>query len=886
MARFTPFAALMLLALPAGALAQNAPTDSTGRPVVSPEPPAQKNPLAALGDTLLRAEIRAERSGGPIAVDGVLSEPIWQNGNAVVDFKQRDPIENGVPSQRTEVRVAYDEAAIYIGAHMFDTAPDSIYQGLSRRDNDVAADRFTVYLDPLCDRRTGYYFRVNASGTVDGTLFNDGWDDDSWDGVWHASVKRGADGWTTEMRIPFSQLRFASGDRPVWGINFSRCIMRHSEWDYVVFQPKQASGFVSRFPNLVGIQGVHAGHAIEIIPYVTSKYESFETETDQAGNVGGDLRMGLGTQLSLVGTVNPDFGQVEVDPAVVNLSDVETYFGEKRPFFVEGGNIFRFGNQGADNYWGFNWPEPTFFYSRRIGRTPTLAGDVDGAPVGTTILGAGKVTGKLAGMDFGSLLSATQREMVNGTEIEPATFYGVARGLKSLSDGKRGIGLMGTAAARSFDDPNLEDYLNSGSYFTGVDGWTFLDKEKMWVISGWSGVSLIEGSTSRITSVQQNSLHYFQRPDAGHVEVDPNATRLFGHGTRVWLNKQKGATFVNSAIGYMSQGFDVNDVGFQSRADVINFHAGGGRKWTDVTKVRKYTEVFGALFGSLDMGGVMTGGGLYAGGFTEFANNWSWDYSGGYYPEHLSNRLTRGGPLMLTPTSVEANTYFDTDGKRTRFYYININTSVSQDGSWYASTYPAIDLKPATNLKVSIGPGIEQVHQNQQWVGNYDDATATSTFGGRYVFSQLDQTTVSANFRINASFTPNLSLQLFMQPYLSAGDYQQFKELARPRTRDFLVYGENGSTFDEVNGIADPDGAGPAPPIDIGNPDFNYVSLRGNMVLRWEYRPGSTFFLVWTQDRSDTTPTGDFEFSNDMDRLTSTPSKNIFLAKFTYHLGL
>jgi hypothetical protein len=282
----------------------------------------------------------------------------------------------------------------------------------------------------------------------------------------------------------------------------------------------------------------------------------------------------------------------------------------------------------------------------------------------------------------------------------------------------------------------------------------------------------------------------------------------------------------------------------------------------------------------------VTSGGLWAGGYTEFANNWSWDYNGGYYPEHLSNRLTRGGLLMLTPTLAEINTYFDTDGKRTRFYYININGSVSQNGSWYANTYPAIDWKPTTSLKFSFGPGIDRIHEEQQWVGNYTDATATNTYGGRYVFATLDQTTVSANFRINAAFTPNLSLQLFAQPYLSAGDYQRFKELARPRTRDFVVYGEDGgSTFDPVTGIADPDGAGPAPPIDIGNPDFNFVSLRGNTVLRWEYRPGSTFYLVWTQDRADTQGNGDFHFGNDLERMNNTPARNIFLAKFTYHLG-
>lgn len=350
----------------------------------------------------------AVRLGSPVTIDGDLSEPVWKGDHAVTGFKQRDPVEGATPSQKTEVRVAYDDDAIYVGARLYDTAPDSILVRLSRRDVSIPADRFSIYLDPFHDKRTGYYFLVNAAGTLfDGTLSNDGWEDSSWDGVWEARTRVDQQGWTCEMRIPYSQIRFQRAERYVWGVNFRRVIARHNEEAFLVYPPKSESGFVHLWPDLVGIESIHPSRSVEVLPYVTSKAEflrhsdgdPFHSDPFKRPDGGADLRMSVGSKLTLNATVNPDFGQVEVDPAVVNLSDVESFFQEKRPFFVEGSSVFRFGNEGADSYWGFNWPEPVFFYSRRIGRAPQ--GAVPGAdyvdvPIGTSILGAAKLTGKLA----------------------------------------------------------------------------------------------------------------------------------------------------------------------------------------------------------------------------------------------------------------------------------------------------------------------------------------------------------------------------------------------------------------------------------------------------------------------------------------------------------
>ena len=323
--------------------------------------------------------VRAQRIETGITVDGYLGDPAWATAPAISSFTQREPQEGQAPTQRTVVRVLFDDGNLYVAAELFDSHPDSIISLLERRDRFVNADAFTVMLDPYHDKRSGFYFGVNAAGTLyDGTLFNDEWDDDSWDGVWTAATRRDANGWTVEMRIPFSQLRFRPGTAQVWGINFKREIARRNERDFLVYTPQNGSGFVSRFPELLGLDGLNPPRRLEVTPYATMRGEYLATGTGDPFNdgsrynpgMGADVKMGLGANLTLTGTVNPDFGQVEVDPAVVNLSDVEVFFPERRPFFVEGSNTFNFGYGGSNNFWGFNWTAHDFLYSRRIGRAP------------------------------------------------------------------------------------------------------------------------------------------------------------------------------------------------------------------------------------------------------------------------------------------------------------------------------------------------------------------------------------------------------------------------------------------------------------------------------------------------------------------------------------
>jgi hypothetical protein len=866
--------------------------------------PAAAATQPTFGDSL--PPVRAFRLAAPVVIDGALTEAAWQGAPSSTKFVQGDPVEGAAPSESTWAWVAFDDEALYVAARCWDSHPDSIIANLVRRDLLVPSDRFLVLLDPYHDRRSGYFFSLSAGGVLrDGTLSNDTWNDESWDGYWQGRARRDARGWTCELRIPFSQLRYRPGAEQVWGINLRRRIERRSEEVFLVYQPKAGGGFVSRFPNLVGLENGHRRRTLELVPYTTGKAEylahsvgdPFRDGGRYTPAVGADLRTGVGNNLTLNATVNPDFGQVEVDPAVVNLADVESYFSEKRPFFTENSSIFSsFGTEGADNFWGFNWSGPTFFYTRRIGRGPQ--GSVpDGAsfsdvPLATHILGAAKLTGKLApSVSFGMLNAVTSRERakyaMDGFEsratVEPFTYYGVTRGLKELKDGRNGLGAMATLAQRRFDGGGLEDALNRQSLMAGLDGWHFFDREKVWVVSGWAGMSRVAGTRARLIALQRNPQHYLQRPDVDYLGVDSSATSLTGWGGRLTLNKQKGNVFSNSAIGVLSPKFDVADVGFLSRTDIVNLHTGWGYRWTKPNRWRRYANVIAAAFQTRDFGGVPVWQGLWGDAEANFTNNWYASVNGAWNPPMTNDRWTRGGPRMRTRNQGEANFNLTTDSKDRLYYELGAYYGGSTDGSsQQVSLAPYVAWKPASNFTLSIGPGYDHGVEAAQYVKQVSaPGEVPANFGGRrYVFARLDQTTVSANIRLDLSFTPNLSLQTYLQPLISAGHYDDFKELARASSYSFVRYGD---AYDRAAGTVSPAGG---TQFALGDPDFNFKSLRGNAVLRWEYRPGSVLYLVWTQERTDYQDVGDLNFGPSARRLLDAQANDIFMVKATYYLGL
>ncbi len=859
---------------------------------------------AAVADSLTISlpEVRARRVTAPLQIDGVLSEPAWAGEPARARFVQSDPDQGSPPSFPTEVHVLYDDDAIYFGARMRDAAPDSIVARLARRDQHSRSDEITLFLDPYHDRRSGYFFVISAAGTLrDGILFNDGWDDGSWDGVWQGRARIDSTGWTAEMRIPYSQLRFRKAEEYRWGVNFRRTLARRNETNMVAYTPRNESGFVSRFPHLVGIESVAPSRAIEIMPYATTRGEflravdgdPFNDGSRFAPDLGADLKTAVGSKLTLNAAINPDFGQVEVDPAVVNLSDVETFFPEKRPFFVEGSSNYDFGFGGANNFMGFNWPGPSFFYSRRIGRAPSggaYSADYADVPRGTSILGAGKLTGKVFGdWNLGLMQALTAREHattelggVRGkAEVEPLASYTVLRAQKEFDQGRHGFGTITTYAGRRFDDPALEDQLNRGALAVGLDGWTFLDSAQVWVVTGWAGMSDLRGSPARIASVQRSSAHYLQRPDARRWRLDPDATSLTGFAGRLTVNKQKGRSTFNSAVGFINPHFDTNDLGFSSRSDVLNAHVSTGYRWSEPDRWKRYADFSVSTFALADFDGNRTGSAVFLRGGAELLNYWSVWSGIDISPRNFNNRLTRGGPLTLSPERFGGWIYADTDGRKPLFYSAEVYGGRSRSGGWNIGFQPGVQWKPAPNVQLNFNPGFDRNHQDSQWVGAVDDPTATETFGRRYVFAQLDQTTLSASVRLNWAFTPNVSLQVYGQPLISSGNYFGFKQLLRPRSYAWEPVGSGAPQYDGATDRIDLDGPGPGNGF---NPDFNITSLRGNAILRWEYMPGSTLFLVWTQDRSGFENHGEFRLRSACSQLVDQRPDNIFLAKVTYYL--
>ena len=840
-----------------------------------------------------RSGLTAARLSSGLAVDGALDDAAWSQAAPITAFVQKDPVENGTPSQPTEVRVLYDDAALYVGARLFDAAPDSIVAQLARRDRYVNADRFNVFLDPYHDGRTGFFFGVNAAGTMyDGTLHNDDWSDDTWDGIWEAKVARTSDGWTVEMRIPYSQLRFQQAERHTWGINFSRDIARHNETDWLVFTPKNGSGFVSRFPVIDGLEGIAPPRRLEIMPYVTARAEylnagagnPFNDGSRFRSDVGADLKMGLGSNLTLDATINPDFGQVEVDPAVVNLSDSENFFEEKRPFFIEGANIFSFGSGGANNFWGFNNPTPDFLYTRRIGRAPQLGADVpDGGfadmPIGARILGAGKLTGKFGDWSVGTLSAVTKEERADvagpdgtrwSTVVEPLTYYGAGRALREIDGGRSGIGLLSTAVVRGTDDVS-RDLLASESFALAADGWTTLDADRTWVLTAWAGASHVRGSEAMIERLQRNSIHYFQRPDAGHVEVDPDATSLSGLGGRVTLNKQKGSVYSNTAVAFLTPGFEVNDLGFQWTSDVVNAHQVVGYRWRTPTSWYRSITWNASAVGSWDFDGNRIHSMLWSNANFTAPNYWSYYTTVNVLPERLNNRRTRGGPLTLNPAGFGLYGGFETDSRKPVVFGLEAGLNRFGEAEKGTNLSTSVEWKPADRLSLTVSPSFSRSRLGSQFVGILDDPQAVETFGRQYVFAPIDQRTLSSSVRMNVIFSPKLSFELYAQPLISSVDYGGLRALERPKTYDFVP----------TTGEVDQDGDGTVD-ASVSAADFTFASLRGNAVLRWEYLPGSTMYLVWTQSRSASEDIAEFRPGRSFDALVDAKADNIFLVKVSY----
>lgn len=831
----------------------------------------------------------AVRTHGIIIIDGKLDEPEWQR-EGVRGMVQREPQDGAPESESTEAWFAFDDDALYVAVRMYDSAPDSILGRLVRRDEDFRSDFIYVGIDPKLDRNTGYYFGTNPSGSInDGTMFDDNKTDDSFDLVWDVAVTTDGLGWTAEYRIPFSQLRFTESDEYVWGVDLYRRIHRKSEESLFAHHPRNDDIRVSRFPILTGLKGFSPPPRVEILPYFTAtgkflpsppvaffnlgRRDPFVLGRDYSGSIGADAKIGLSGDFTLDVSVNPDFAQAEVDPAVVNLTAFETYFEEKRPFFIEGSAILSFGRGGAGSFFDFNWSDPAFFYSRRIGRVPQSGVTHDGyrdIPDRTTILGAAKVSGKTAdGWSLAALTALTQREYgeVDSAgarfveEIEPMTLYGVIRTQKQFDESRQSLGLIGTVVARDLAEPSLQGTLGSRAMSLALDGWTFLDAAKTWILTGWTGISHVGGSSEFLLNLQRSPTHWFQKPDASHVSIDSTATSMGGWAGRVWIAKDKGNWRVSGAVGFIDPGFESNDMGFHTYTDVINLNLFTGYSWYDPDPVFRTKSVSFSALREFNFGGQKTGETYVVSADGELLSFWGGSAALGYNPEVYDDKRTRGGPLMKSPSSYYTTLYLYSDTRQDLHGSLFLSADRGTSGGWDYGISGSLDWKITTALNLEIGPSYSRNHLVAQYVDAIDDPSAAATYGKRYVFGVLDRKTLSANLRLNWTFAPRMSFQLYVQPYFSAGQYSSFRSLARPSAFTFDSYPYSG------------------------NPDFNFKSIRANAVFRWEYVRGSTFYLVWTNEKTDFEEQhGVFSVSRDFSQVLRTRPANVLSVKMTYWL--
>jgi hypothetical protein len=572
--------------------------------------------------------------------------------------------------------------------------------------------------------------------------------------------------------------------------------------------------------------------------------------------VGLDLKYAVTPGLTLTGTVNPDFGQVEADPAVVNLSAFETFFQERRPFFIEGSGNF-----------SFNCRDCNLFYSRRIGRTPrgfpqAADGEFVWRPTESTILGAAKLTGRIGSFSIGSLVATTDEESakiaLGSTRreeiIEPATFYSVSRAKREFAD-QSAVGFILTTTHRDLADSVA--FLPSSAVVAGSDfDWRLGER---WQLSGsWAG-SRIGGNAMAIERLQRSSVHYFQRPDADHVELDPAATSLDGHTGNIWFNKIAGErTRGNIGIGYQSPGFEPNDLGFVQRTDWIPENSWLQFKWEKPGKYVRTTRINFNQWAAWNFDGDLLNNGFNFNAHWNFQNQWSTGFGINLNGRTFDDRKTRGGPGAYNNPGWSTWQYMNTNDRKVLSFNWNSSFGRNPSGYWsFLNIEPGITVRPASAFSATFAIALNRNDEDAQWVRNVDVEGET-----HYVFAHLDQTTTSMTTRVNYTITPNLSVQIYAQPFVSAGVYTNYKELVSPR--------------------ADRHPDRYAPFAYQGNADFNVLSFRTTNVMRWEYKPGSALFVVWQQGREGLTQHGNFQFGRDFGDVFATPSTNTLLVKLAY----
>ena len=840
--------------------------------------------------------LQATPAAAGIQLDGRLSEAGWSSAPAATGFVQREPNPGTEASRATEVRVLFDGRAIYVGARLHDS-PDSVAAQLVRRDQSgIYSDWLYVYLDSYDDNRTAFGFGVNPLGVKqDLKITNDDSRDTGWDAVWAAEAHVDSAGWTAEFRIPLSQLRFKTRGA-AWGVNFERRIARREEVSYWAPVLPSTSGFVSRFGTLDGVSELAPSRRFEFMPYTAGRVSRlpgdganpFYHPNELGGSVGADFQYGLGSELTLTGTVNPDFGQVEADPSAVNLTAFELRFPEKRPFFVEGSEIFSL--SGLE-----------LFYSRRIGRVPQASvpsgARYQNAPDATTVLGAVKLSGKTAGgWSLGFLNAVTGEEeaqyiasdgSARRAVVEPLANHTIGRVIKDFRRGQSAVGVLFTALHRAgSSDPRLA-VLRSSSYAGAFDARHRFGGGNH-EISGFLAGSLARGSEEGIRLLQRSPGHYFQRPDAEHLEVEEGITSLSGYATQLRVGRIGGGNWRWSFRGNAySPGLDVNEGGYFYGMDKVG-------QQLDIT-YRRYQpgRVFQRWSVNVAEGSEWTFGGepiskyAYTTSSFQLRNYWSLFLVLQHHPSYLTTSALRGGPALLQQPNTGGSLNVSSDQRKPLVLSATV-AGYFDHGAPGRSVPLSLSLgwRPSPRMNLSLAPRVSWGIAPGQYIGQ-----RTVSDQPHYLFGRLDQVTTSLTARLNYTFTPELSLEAYAQPYVSTGQYTRLAEAAAPRARSFddriRAFGPGELVFRADSALyrldLNSDGVLES---SLRDPNFNFRQLRSNVVLRWEYRPGSTLFLAWNQGRTSEARDGRYALGRELQGLLDAEGRHVLMLKMSYWFGL
>jgi len=846
-------------------------------------------------------------NGKPPIIDGVISDTVWNIAEWTGNFTQTKPFENVPPSQQTEFKIIYDDNNLYVAIKAYDTALDSIERRMSRRDN-FAGDWVEINIDSYHDLLTAHSFTVNAAGVKgDEIITNDDNWDSSWDPIWYVKTSTDNEGWTAEMKIPLTQLRFSQQKEYKWGLQVTRRLFRKKERSSWQFISPQTSGWVSHFGEMQGIKEIKPKKQKDITPYIVTGFESYKKEQknpyskglEYVINGGVDGKFGITNNLTLDFTINPDFGQVEADPSEVNLSNFETYLTEKRIFFIEGKNILSHRIVGGDG----SLSRDNIFYSRRIGKKPSLQTDLNDEEYAenldkTAILGAFKLTGKTKkGWSVGILESVTKKENINiyneqngeRKEIaEPFTNYFVSRIEKDLNNSNTRFGAIVTATNRDLTALEVKNTMHKEAFTGGVNfnhNW----KKKTYYISLNLVGSHISGSSKAIYETQTSSPHYFQRPDAGYLNADSTRTELQGYGGTIQIGKQgNGKLRYTNWITWRSPELNLNDIGYMYTNDEIQQVFWVGYRQNEPFLIFREANIninqwYGLTFG-LDrryFGGNING-------HVQYKNHWCTGLGIARDGKSLSTHALRGGPSLVYDGYTNFWGHIGTDERK------KIRAEVSYSGgirdhqsSSYKNIGLSINIQATDALSISIRPSCLQNKDKYAFVKTFENDGAD-----RYIMGYLKKEEASVVIRFTYNINPDFTIQYYGMPFISAGRYSDFKYVINPKSNNinerFRLYTEDEISFNQENDEYEiDDNIDGTTDYSFDNKNFNIKDFNSNLVLRWEYEPGSSLYLVWSQRRFDNVTNGKSNFGNDFANLfIDTHPHDVVLVKFSYRFGL